>query len=146
MDNVKALDNTNALDNTKVLDNNEPDTKKKIGRPRKIVDYDSIYVINFLQLFIPDAKSWNDCIGKIVKYNDLVERDIYRTFIQENMQEKLKKVLPIGHVQKFRHNNKIDCINDLILLLREIARKKNMDIIKNDCNNNDRKKYIFGTF
>jgi hypothetical protein len=133
------------MDKIEPIDNIKEDKgPKKMGRPKKIIDYDCETIMIFLRLFVLDAKSWNDCIGKIIKYTDLVDRNIYQTFVEESMEEKLKKTLLVNNIRQLSAYNKISCLNDIILLLKEIAKRKGISIIKNNSSIDARKKYVFG--
>ncbi len=106
--------------------------KKKVGRPKKIINYDAVDVIKFIKLF-GDFNSWDELEGKIIKYSELLERDIYTKFIENDMKNKLNKVLPTWKFRKLAKNGKIENINDLIDLLRSIAVKKNIKVCTAYC-------------
>lgn len=103
-------------------------SKKQRGRPKKIVDYDHEYVIDFLRLFITEAQSWDDCIGKSVEINDLIERDIYGKFVEMDMLNKLKDVLMVRDFKKLRYKDRIKEMNDVIDLFKSICGKKNFSV------------------
>ncbi len=109
------------------MTDNDQSLKKKPGRPKKKIDYDSVQVIEFLQLF-GDFNSWEDTEGKVIKYSDLQEQQIYDKYIEKEIHQKLKEVLPITKFRKLKYRNKINNVNDLIDLLRSIGRKKKINI------------------
>ena len=110
------------------MTNNDQSLKKKPGRPKKNIDYDSTQVVEFLQLF-GDFNSWEDAEGKVIKYSDLQERQIYDKYIEKEIHQKLKEVLPISKFRKLKYHDKINNVNDLIDLLRSIGKKRRINVI-----------------
>lgn len=66
---------------------------KRVGRPKKIVDYNAPAILELLDLF--GFESWEDSIGKKIYYADLEKNNVIQQLHDLNLLEKFKEVLKI---------------------------------------------------